>query len=103
MVNRGAEVANRRSSYDYYDERQDILAGAEGNRVYAENVRNFEDRTFRAAARNALRGMRKMRISGRRFGKALRKGARAFGHNTVQGIHAMARSTGRMAKRYGQL
>lgn len=94
-------AANRRSSYDdpyYYDERQDIIAA--GNAVYANNVRSFEDRTFRAAARSALRGLRNMRHSGRRFGKGLRKTARAMGHNTVEGFRAMARSTGKMAKRY---
>ena len=103
LVNAGANApSNRRSSYDdyYYDnyDRQDAIA--QGNAIYAQNVRNFEEKTFRTAARKALRGLRNMRHSSRRFGKALRRGAKAMGHNTLQGVQAVARSTGRMAKRY---
>lgn len=100
LANAGRKASNRRSSYDdpYYYDRQDAIS--QGNVLYANNVKNFEDQYFRAAARNALRGMRNMKHSTRRLGKALRNSARAVGHNTVQGIHAMARSTGRMAKRY---
>ena len=92
--------SNRRSDYDdpyYYDERQDVIA--EGNRQYATNVRAFEDRVFGQAARNALSGMRNMRRTSRRFRDGLRKTARAMGHNTVQGVRAMARGTGQMARR----
>ena len=71
----------------------------EGTRAYVENVRNFEDRAFRAAARTALKGVWNIRKSGRRYGNALRKGVRAFRRNAVQGIHTMARSTRKMAKR----
>ena len=71
----------------------------EGTRAYVENVRNFEDRAFRAAART-LKGVWNIRKSGRRYGNALRKGAREFRRNAVQGIHTMARSTRKMAKRY---
>ena len=101
LANAGGRSSNRRSSYDdpyYQNDRQDAIA--QGNVIYANNVKNFEHKTFRAAARTALRGMRNMKYSTRRLGKALRNSARAVGHNTVQGIHAMARSTGRMAKRY---
>ena len=106
LVNAGANSpSNRRSSYDdyYYDnyDRQDAIA--QGNAIYAQNVRNFEEKTFRTAARKALRGLRNMRHSSRRFGKALRRGAKAMGHNTLQGVQAVARSTGRMAKRYFML
>merc|ERR550539_1039685 len=55
-----------------------------------------------ATARKALRGLRNMRHSSRRFGKALRRGAKAMGHNTLQGVQAVARSTGRMAKSAGK-
>lgn len=99
----GKGATNRRSSYDdpyYYDERQDYAT--EGNARYAQNVRNFEEKTFRSAARTALRGMRNVRFSTRRFGKALKHGVRAMGHNTVQGMAAMARSTGHMAKSAGK-
>ena len=106
LVNAGANApSNRRSSYDdyYYDnyDRQDAIA--QGNAIYAQNVRNFEEKTFRTAARKALRGLRNMRHSSRRFGKALRRGAKAMGRNTLQGVQAVARSTGRMAKRYFML
>lgn len=102
LANAGRKASNRRSSYDdpYYYDRQDAIS--QGNVLYANNVKNFEDQYFRAAARNALRGMRNMKHSTRRLGKALRNSARAVGHNTVQGIHAMARSTGRMAKSAGK-
>jgi len=105
LVNAGANApSNRRSSYDdyYYDnyDRQDAIA--QGNAIYAQNVRNFEEKTFRTAARKALRGLRNMRHSSRRFGKALRRGAKAMGHNTLQGVQAVARSTGRMAKSAGK-
>ena len=92
--------SNRRSDYDdpyYYDERQDVIG--EGNRQYASNVRAFEDRVFGGAARNALNGMRNIRRTSRRFRDGLRKTARAMGHNTVQGVRAMARGTGQMARR----
>ena len=100
LANVGKGKSNRRSSYGdpyYYNERQDKIA--QGNVIYANNVKNFEHRIFGSAAKSALRGMRSMKHSTRRLGKALRNGARAVGHNTIQGIHAMARSTGRMAKR----
>lgn len=92
--------SNRRSDYDdpyYYDQRQDVIA--EGNRQYARNVKAFESRLFGGAARNALRGLDNLRRSSRHYGRGIKKTARAMGHNTVEGIRAMARSTGHMARR----
>ena len=66
-------------------------SAVDGTRVYVQNVRNLEDRIFRAGARTAHRGMQNIRKSGSLIGNLLRK------------VHAIARSTRKIAQRYTEL
>ena len=103
LLNSAGSSTNRRSSsYDdpyYYGQRRQDSLVASSNAEYARNVKAFEERLFGGAARNALRGLDNMRRGSRQMRNRLRYTARAMGHNAVEGVRSVARSTGHMAKR----